>query len=123
MSDHGTLAGYLRFFARKTDRTDPDVGAMMAMLDGLAHQLETQGTMTIERADLPAAGRALAGVAGFLQQHILPEAVANGHAPIEAQVRWTIDSLMDMMTQCMTHAEIAKDDGALVLTPGPKSPP
>jgi membrane-bound lytic murein transglycosylase MltF len=53
--------------------------------------------------------RALAGVAGFLQQHILPEVSAAKHLVGEVQTRWAIDTSMSLMANLLAHADMAKD--------------
>ena len=67
------------------------------------------------------AARALAGVAGFLQQQILPEVVAAENKFGEVQIRWVIDTSMSVMANLMAHAETSKDseDYEVVLPPAP----
>ncbi|WP_217696102.1 hypothetical protein [Insolitispirillum peregrinum] len=78
---------------------------MMDVLLAIASQVEAQGSYTVKAGDLRLAARALAGVAGLLQKHVLPEVVAAGNGRGEAQVRWTIDTSMEAMTILMTHAD------------------
>ncbi|MFC1673450.1 hypothetical protein ACFL12_04780 [Pseudomonadota bacterium] len=97
---------------------------MMSLLLDIADQIDA-GTdnFHIVAKDLRTAARALAGVAGFLQEHILPEAVGVGNKAAEVQVRWTIDSSMAMMAKLTTHAELTKDaeDLDVTLPPPPSS--
>lgn len=116
MSDYRFFTAYLRFVAMKTDKEDPDVAAMMAVLNGLADDIDKGANTAVARDDLALAGRALAGFAGFLQKQILPEAVAQGHSQVESQLRWAIDTAMEMMTRCLSHAELVDEEGALMLS-------
>jgi len=100
----------LRFVAKKTDRQPLDVAASMNTLDGVIAQLETgASSFHVLPCDLRITARALAGVAGFFQQHILPEAVASKNTAGEDQIRWTIEACMSMMADLMAHAELNKD--------------
>ena len=122
MTDYSVLVRFLRFFAGRTDRETAEVAAMMEELDRIAGILEAgQGSFVVAAERLRLAGRALAGVAGFLQQHILPEAVAAGNKAGEAQVRWVIDTCMGAMANLTTHAELTKDgeDFTVTLPPPP----
>lgn len=125
VSDYAFYSAQLRFFARTTQRIDADVGAMMDLLASIADAIEqgpvqkgpsgsssTQVSYTIAPGDHRRAARALAGVAGLLQTHILPEVVAAGNAVGEAQVRWTIDRSMEAMTQLLAHADGGAEDRA-----------
>lgn len=105
MSGYGFYCAQLRYFARTTERISPDVAAMMDVLLAIADQVEAQGSYTVKAGELRLAARALAGIAGLLQKHVLPEVVAAGNGRGEAQVRWTIDTSMEAMTILMTHAD------------------
>lgn len=124
MAEYAFYAAQLRFIARTTDRSDAAVAAMMDDLGRIADAVERQGTFTVPAARLRPAARALAGVAGFLQQHILPEVVAAGNARGEAQVRWVIDTSMEAMATLMSHAEVSGDgeDRTITLPPPPPAP-
>jgi hypothetical protein len=108
-SSHAFYAATLRFVALRSERHDDRVTAMMVVLDDIAGQLERGDAFTIRAGDLRLAARALAGVAGFLQQHILPEAVAAGNAAGETQIRWVIDRSMECVSELTTHAELTAD--------------
>ena len=71
--------------------------------------LEHESRFKVEASKLQITARALAGVAGFLQQHILPEVVAAGNETGEAQTRWVIDTSMSIMANLMAHAETTND--------------
>ncbi len=121
MSDYAFYAAHLRFIARTTDRSDPAVAAMMEDLGRVAEAVERRGAFTVPADRLRTTARALAGVAGFLQQHILPETVSAGNAVGEAQVRWVIDTSMEAMAVLMSHAEVSGDatDRVVDLPPPP----
>lgn len=108
--EHALYVAHLRFVARTTARVAPEVEAMMAALDDIAGQVEEKGgAYTVPAGRLRVSARALAGVAGFLQQHILPEAVAAGNVAAEAQVRWVIDTSMEAVAALTVHAEQTGD--------------
>lgn len=126
MADYAFYAAQLRFIARTTDRSQSDVAAMMGDLDRVAEAVaqDGSGVFTVPAERLRTTARALAGVAGFLQQHILPEAVQAGNRVGETQVRWVIDTSMEVMATLMTHAELTADGEARTVTlpPPPDSP-
>ncbi|SBV98086.1 conserved hypothetical protein [uncultured Alphaproteobacteria bacterium] len=105
MSDYRFFAACLRFVARRTDAAAPGVAAMMVDLSALAEGIETAGALIVPAERRRSAARALAGVAGMLQQHILPEAVAGGDAAAEGRVRWMIDAAMAGVAELTVHAE------------------
>ena len=107
MSDYRFFAACLRFVARRTDSSTPELAALMADLDALAEGVEAEGALIVPKARLKGAARALAGVAGMLQQQILPEAVASGDAGAERRVRWMIDAAMTGMAALTAQAESA----------------
>lgn len=108
-ADHAFYAAQLRFIARSTDASTPEVAIMMEDLVRVADAVAAGPSFTVPADRLRSTARALAGVAGFLQQHILPEAVSAGNAAGEAQVRWVIDTSMAAMANLMTHAELTAD--------------
>ncbi len=103
---------YLRFVAAKTPRDTPEITNMMEILESIAAETETTGSFSLPSDALQPAARGLAGLAGFLQQQILPEAVAEGNAEAERQVRWVIDSAMALVSQLTMHAELSVADPA-----------
>ena len=121
MSNYNFYAGYLRFVAQKTTADTPEIRDMMAELGYIANILEQEVTFTVEQNKLHITARALAGVAGFLQQNILPEIINAKNVSGEREVRWVIDASMTVMSNLMVHAELADNsDGFLVELP--KSP-
>jgi len=116
MADYTFFAAHLRFLARTTDRATPDIAAMMDDLARIADEAEQGGTFEVPAGRLRRTARALAGVAGFLQQHILPETVAAANTVGERQVRWVIDTSMGAMADLMTHAEMTGDGAPLTVT-------
>ena len=109
MSDYNFYACYLRFAVNKTERDTPEIEAMMAELATIAELLEKESGFTVAADKLRLTARALAGVAGFLQQHILPEAIEVKNAQGETQIRWVIDTSMSVMANLMAHAEVTND--------------
>lgn len=121
MSNYNFYAGYLRFVAQNTTADTPEIRDMMAELGYIANILEQEVTFTVEQNKLHITARALAGVAGFLQQNILPEIINAKNVSGEREVRWVIDASMTVMSNLMVHAELANNsDGFLVELP--KSP-
>ena len=121
MSNYNFYAGYLRFVAQNTTADTPEIRDMMAELGYIANILEQEVTFTVEQNKLHITARALAGVAGFLQQNILPEIIDAKNVSGEREVRWVIDASMTVMSNLMVHAELADNsDGFLVELP--KSP-
>lgn len=104
MSAYRFYADLLRFVAGRSDRSDPAVAAMMQALGGYAAEIESSGAVTVAPAELAAAARAFAGVAGLLQRLILPEAVAAGHTAVEARIRWSVDASMELVRTLLAHA-------------------
>ena len=121
MSNYNFYAGSLRFVAQNTTADTPEIRDMMAELGLIANILEQEVTFTVEQNKLQITARALAGVAGFLQQHILPEIIDAKNISGEREVRWVIDASMTVMSNLMVHAELADNsDGFFVELP--KSP-
>lgn len=117
MTDYDFFTAQLRFVANRTERESDDVACMMDELLRIADVIEIgSGTFFVTASNLRIAARALAGVAGFMQQHILPEVIAAGNAAGEKQVRWTVETCMAMMAQLTTHAELTKDAQDLDVT-------
>ncbi len=105
MHDYRFYVGHLRFVANRTERETSELDLMMDALLSIADHIEQGQPILVIKDDTRLTGRALAGVAGFLQQHILPEAVAAGNAGAESQIRWVIDTSMAFMATLMVHAE------------------
>ncbi|MCW8914991.1 MAG: hypothetical protein OQK24_03955 [Magnetovibrio sp.] len=116
MNSYGFFSAQLRFVASKTERSTPELEEMMDQLAIIANQVDEAPKFKIEACFMRSAARALAGVAGFLQQQILPEVIAAENAVGELQVRWTIDISMSLMSTMMTHAEMTNDQDDLELT-------
>ncbi|PKU24885.1 hypothetical protein CWS72_09665 [Telmatospirillum siberiense] len=108
----------LRFVAAKTERTDPRITAMMDLLLEAARGFEANGVLHLSAQQLPLAARAFAGVAAFLQQRILPSAVAAGNATGESQVRWAIEIAMTSVNSLLTGAATIEDAGATLTLDG-----
>jgi len=111
MSVYGFYGAQLRFVAARTDRKSADISDMMEALEVFADQVESAPTFEVRGDKCRITGRALAGVAGFLQQHILPETIAAGNPVAERQVRWVIDTSMSLTATFTVHAETTADEG------------
>jgi hypothetical protein len=122
MSNYNFYAGYLRFVAQNTSPDTSEIRGMMAELGYIANILEQQITFTVEQNKLHITARALAGVAGFLQQHILPETIDAKNISGEREVRWVIDTSMTVMSELMVYAELADNSDAFIVEL-PQSPP
>ncbi len=111
----------LRFVANKSSGLDdPRSQAMMAELRLAAEAADAGSRVTVTADRLELAARAFAGFAAFLQKQILPEAVAHGHAPAEAQLRWAVDTAMAMVSTLLTRASLEeRGDVDLDLPPPP----
>ncbi len=121
MSDYSFYAGMLRFVARKTDIEDARVRAMMTALLELTSEIEAEGRFSVAGDRLELTARAFAGVAAFLQKQILPEVVAATNKSGETQVRWSIDTSMDVVNRLLAHAaQQIGGDCAIVLPPPPQ---
>ena len=95
MTDYTFFTAQLKFVATRTERESDDVARMMDALVRIADEIEHSGCdFFVAPEELRITARALAGVAGFLQQHILPETVAANNAKGERQVRWAIETCM-----------------------------
>jgi hypothetical protein len=122
MPDYSFYAGYIRYIVGKTVPEKDEIAAMMEELTTIANIVESRDTFVIRADHLRLVGRALAGVAGFLQQHILPETVAESNETAEAEVRWVIDTSMRLVADLLSHAETTKDseDYQATLPPPPE---
>jgi hypothetical protein len=120
MSIYNFYAGYLRFVAENTTPDSPEIQDMMAELNYIAKILENNTMFTVEKNKLLMTSRALAGVAGFLQQQILPEIIEAGNTSGEIQIRWVINTSMNIMSNLMVHAELKNNcDGFVAVLPEP----
>jgi hypothetical protein len=116
MSNYDFFVRYIRFVASKTPRDTIGVEAMMQELGRIATGIENTGTFRVEGDKLEIAARALAGLAGLLQQKILPEVVAAGNPHNETQVRWVIDTSMALMANLTVRADAGDHDPSEVIT-------
>ncbi len=121
MPDYTFYAAQLRFVAARTEQVSPDVTAMMQALKVFANKVEDGAVFAVPGKHTMVTGRALAGVAGFLQQHILPETIAAGNKTAENQIRWVIDTSMELTASLTVHAETvgAAKSRPIILPPPP----
>lgn len=108
----------LRFVAARSDHTDPRIATMMALLLQAADAIDVDGRFTATELDLTA--RAFAGVAAMLQKQILPETTANGHAEAERQIRWAIDTSMEIVNGLLHKSSLGGGTISLKLPPLPQ---
>lgn len=123
MADYAFYVAHLRFVAARTEAETPEIADMVAELDRIAAEIEARGALSVAPDRLRVAARGLAGLAGFLQDLILPEVVAAGNRGGERQVRWVIDTSMALMTKLTTRAELGGPDETFELRlPPPPDP-
>lgn len=117
MSKYDFFIAQLHFVVSRTDRESGDVACMMDALTEISDALEGKNEIFfVPHFRLRSTARALAGVAGLMQQHILPEVIAAQNRVGEKQVRWTIETCMTWVAKLMTHAELTKDAEGLSLS-------
>ena len=120
MSDYNFYAGYLNFVAKSTTPDTYEIQDMMEELSCIAKLLENDSTFPVAQNKLKITARALAGMAGFLQQHILPEITEAKNISGELQIRWVIDTSMNIMSNLLVHAELANNhEEFIVVLPEP----
>lgn len=81
------LADMMRFVAAKTQADSDDIRTMMFHLRAVADQVGQGPEIVIATRDARYVARALAGVAAFLQDRILPEALAESNETAIAQIK------------------------------------
>ena len=108
MSNYDFFAGYLKYIGSTTERETPEIDEMMDELLRAADQLKQFSKIEVPHDRLEIAARAMAGVAGFLQKQILPEVIAAGNEKGEVQVRWVIDTAMELMGLLLSRHELFK---------------
>lgn len=116
MSDYAFYASTLRFVARKTERVDERVAAMMDALIAAADSVEASGSIIAAPERMELTARAFAGFAGFLQKQILPEVVADRNEAGERQVRWSIDTSMDVVNRLLGAVACGEGDAPITIT-------
>lgn len=109
-NDYGFYAGFLRFVAAKTDKSDVKVNAMMAELSQAADQLDQGSRFTLMASRAEAASRSFAGVAQFLQHRILPEAQAHGNETALSQIEWAIAASLQVGRAIILHRDDIEPD-------------
>lgn len=103
-------AGFLRFVAAKTDKSDVTVNAMMAELSQAADQFDQGSKFTLLASRAQAASRSFAGVAQFLQHRILPEAQAHGDQKALKQLEWAIAASLQVGRAVILHLDNIEPD-------------
>ncbi|NVK19587.1 MAG: hypothetical protein HWE30_12885 [Methylocystaceae bacterium] len=108
--DYKFYAGFLRFVAAKTDKSDVTVTAMMAELSQAAAQLDESSRFNLLASRAQVASRGFAGVAQFLQHRILPEAQAHGDVKALAQLEWAIAASLQIGRAIILHLDDIEPD-------------
>ena len=103
--DYKFYAGFLRFVAAKTDKSDVMVNAMMAELNQAADQLDNNSSFNMLASRAQPASRAFAGVAQFLQHRILPEAQAHGNEIALSQIEWALAASLQVGRAIILHLD------------------
>ncbi|WP_417820095.1 hypothetical protein [Terasakiella sp.] len=116
-------AGFLRFVAAKTDKSDITVNAMMAELNQAADQLENGSRISLLASRAQASSRAFAGVAQFLQHRILPEAQAHGDQMALSQLEWAIAASLQIGRAVILHLDDVEPENISTATIEIKMPP
>jgi len=121
MSEYDFFISHLRFVANRTERSSSEITEMMDALVDFADAVERSPEFDVAADQTAVTGRALAGLAGFLQQHILPEVVNAGNSAAEKQVRWVIDTSMGLTATLTVHGEteVASVPCPISLPPAP----
>lgn len=83
---------------------------MMEALADAAAEIEARGAVTVPAGRFELTARAFAGVAGFLQKQILPEAVAHGNTTGETEIRWAVDTSMAVVNRLLSDAALGNGD-------------
>ena len=123
MAQYDFYAAILRFVASTATRTDPRVVAMMENLESAAQEIEKFDSFAVIEDHREISARALAGVAAFLQERILPETIADKNLEAETQVRWAVDASLDALNQILkAQAQGVGDTVSIVLLPPPTVP-
>ncbi len=112
--DYSFYVATLRFMAHRVknegEGEGKDILIMMKDLENAANCIEEHGNLVVDNVSLRSTARALAGVAGVLQKHILPETVAAENKEHETRVRWMIDTSMAMVANLTVRAECLTED-------------
>lgn len=115
MENYKFYVNYLRFIAQKLDKTGSEFKSITSELNKLADKLDQNEDLVIEANSIRIMARALAGFSGFLQEHILPEVVAANNQYGEKELRWIIDTSMELMAKLISHAEITNNSENYIL--------
>lgn len=110
-SDYAFFTGILRFVAKKTETDDPEIRVMMGHLRGIADAVDQSGRFMIERGNCESAARGFAGVAKFLQERILPEALADGNEGAVEQLKWAIETSLALGSELVKRIALEEYEG------------
>ncbi|MEQ5777924.1 MULTISPECIES: hypothetical protein [unclassified Thalassospira] len=122
-SQYAFFAGILRFVAKKTATDDADIQVMMGHLAGIADAVEKTGQFMILRENCESAARGFAGVAKFLQERILPEALADGNKGAVEQLKWAIETSLALAAELVKRITVADYEGQASFTFDLPQPP
>ncbi|MFL2781210.1 MAG: hypothetical protein ACJZ9G_03170 [Rhodospirillales bacterium] len=120
MANYKFYINYLRFIAKKLDDGGPEFKNITSELNKLADKLDQKEDLLVEANNVRIMARALAGFSGFLQEHILPEVIAANNQYSEKELRWVIDTSMELMAKLISHAEITNNsENYIIKLPNP----
>ena len=106
--------------AKKLDEGGPEFKNITSELNKLADKLDQKEDLLVEANNVRIMARALAGFSGFLQEHILPEVIAANNQYSEKELRWVIDTSMELMAKLISHAEITNNsENYIIKLPNP----
>jgi hypothetical protein len=115
MTNYKFYINYLRYIAIKLDKAGSEFKNTTLELNKFADKLDQNKDLVIEANSIRIMARALAGFSGFLQEHILPEVVAANNQYGEKELRWVIDTSMELMAKLISHAEITDNSENYIL--------
>lgn len=115
-SQYAFFAGILRFVAQKTATDDAEIQVMMGHLAGIADAVEKTEQFMVLRGNCESAARGFAGVAKFLQERILPEALADGNTGAVEQLKWSIETSLALAGELVKRIAVADYEGQASFT-------
>ncbi len=116
-------AGFLRFVAAKTDKSDVKINAMTAELNQAANQLENGSCISLLASRGQLASKSFAAFADILQHRILPEAQAHGDQTALSQLEWAIAASLQIGRAIILHLDDVEPENISTATIEIKMPP
>jgi folylpolyglutamate synthase/dihydropteroate synthase len=100
-ASYSGFAAMIRFVVSKTTPTDKAMGQMLDLLRSVSVDIETTGKFDVSRVNAEPAARGLAGIAKFLQEHILPEALHVQDEDAIEQVKYAIEGSLALSAEIL----------------------